>query len=438
MSSSSNPSDDEWTLQHEFWFHCGSGNEEAARAILDLVQQRKVPDGFESELGPQGSPFPYTPEGMVNFKDEDGSTPVHAAAANNHCNILKLLLQDHGAQWTLNVRGNSPLHWAAQNDCLEATKWLLNNVKDIDVLQQNSFGKSSVSCGFESQNDQLVTALLLHNSADKLEKAEDENQEFVSLSEFDLLDLCEDAKQTDSCVVKLRELVTLKDLQAEDVFDVKARFDQTGCFIWESAVLCALWLQAMVTEDASVFSEKNILELGAGCGLPLLGLAARYRSMPPDQRPVKMTATDFAESTLNNLKKNVELNELEADVSVRTLDWLDPKTWPGKEELDVLVGSDLIYDSELVDGFIQFLHHALDNNEKARLYLTLEEHRAGVANLRRRLQSEFDIIRDETLCNETVSELLSKARRSPLHDETLYVPPTSSSYHKMSIKGRVL
>eukprot|EP01055_Gregarina_sp_Pseudo9_P003003 Gregarina_sp_Pseudo_9__3002@NODE_320_length_3167_cov_48_432545_g300_i0_p2_GENE_NODE_320_length_3167_cov_48_432545_g300_i0NODE_320_length_3167_cov_48_432545_g300_i0_p2_ORF_typecomplete_len469_score75_30Methyltransf_16/PF10294_9/1_9e24Ank_2/PF12796_7/1_9e14Ank_2/PF12796_7/1_3e03Ank_5/PF13857_6/0_00058Ank_5/PF13857_6/1_5e07Ank_4/PF13637_6/0_00021Ank_4/PF13637_6/2_2e05Ank_3/PF13606_6/22Ank_3/PF13606_6/6_4e06Ank/PF00023_30/14Ank/PF00023_30/0_00024MTS/PF05175_14/2_4e05Methyltransf_31/PF13847_6/0_00084 len=415
--------DEDWTLRHEFWYHCGTGGVAEIAEIVRLVAAGELPEGFESELR-EGSP--YTVESLVNFQDEDGSTPGHAAAANNHVGVLQFLFHTHQAPWVVNHAGNSPLHWAAQNGCTEATAWLLDNIADIDVLQQNVFGKSAVSLGFESQNHRVLTAMLSHKSADAIEKPihsnrdpngqeesstsaqEDEDSdhipEFENISELLVWDDCDGSLEDDQAVkrtslspesvpqrvlVTTRELVTLQDLQ-NDVFDVEAGKDQTGCFVWESSVICALWMMRNFDNDPAWMCGKSVLEIGAGCGLPLMSVAKRVALLDPALRPIQMIASDFAKTTLANLQKNVELNNLKPSVEIKSLNWLDESTWATSTTTpSIFIGSDLIYDELLVEGFLRFLQVGLNAHPENCLYLTLEEHRAGVQSLLARLRWDF-------------------------------------------------
>jgi hypothetical protein len=75
----------------------------------------------------------------VNVKDdENGSTPLHRAAANGHIEISRLLLQN-GAD--VNVKddgGNTPLHWAAEEDNIDVLHLLVENGADLEA--QNNEG----------------------------------------------------------------------------------------------------------------------------------------------------------------------------------------------------------------------------------------------------------------------------------------------------------
>jgi hypothetical protein len=54
------------------------------------------------------------------------------------------------------------------------------------------------------------------------------------------------------------------------VFDNEASEDTTGTHVWSAAVVCARWLVSL----SDKFKDKSVVELGAGCGLPGLAVAA--------------------------------------------------------------------------------------------------------------------------------------------------------------------
>eukprot|EP00961_Rhodomonas_salina_P165426 2228754-Rhodomonas_salina.1 len=80
----------------------------------------------------------------VDFQNEGGTTALHYACANGHVACVSSLLS-RGARPLANRSGNTPLHWAVQNKQLEAVDALLRGAKDLDVLAQNSFGRSALT-----------------------------------------------------------------------------------------------------------------------------------------------------------------------------------------------------------------------------------------------------------------------------------------------------
>ena len=62
------------------------------------------------------------------------------------------------------IVGNTPAHWAAQNGKLEALKYLIDHY-DVNVLAQNSAGRSILTEAFQSGNTDCIAICLSHDSA---------------------------------------------------------------------------------------------------------------------------------------------------------------------------------------------------------------------------------------------------------------------------------
>jgi predicted nicotinamide N-methyase len=139
--------------------------------------------------------------------------------------------------------------------------------------------------------------------------------------------------------------------------------------MWPSAVILATWL---VTNPSLLFGDcsrsTTVLELGAGCGLTGL-VAARLqqqqqRNQEQQSGPKRVTSTeeestpsvlltDFNPTVLENLKRNVELNEVTDVCRVVGLDfyqqiansstdhWTD-MDGVAREPVDVVLGADII------------------------------------------------------------------------------------------------
>ena len=104
---------------------------------------------------------------------------------------------------------------------------------------------------------------------------------------------------------------------------------------------------------------------GSGCGVPGLMLAATLSSFSTSSSisgPSKIFLTDLNPQTVENVKHNIELNQLR-DVEAVVIDWSNPSTWPAQSDdigtsrsgrdkaphvlCDVVLGSDLIYQKSL-------------------------------------------------------------------------------------------
>ena len=103
-------------------------------------------------------------------RDNRGWTPLHHAAAANHHECLKLLLESE--KFDIDCRafeGETPLIIAIKNlKCEEAIKVLLENDADVGVRCEK--GKTALHYAAESQNENVVK-WLVRKGADVNEKS---------------------------------------------------------------------------------------------------------------------------------------------------------------------------------------------------------------------------------------------------------------------------
>ena len=91
--------------------------------------------------------------------------------------------------------------------------------------------------------------------------------------------------------------------------------DDVGFVMWPSAVLLA----AFCLNNPDIFRCRSVLELGAGCGLT--GQAVGRIIVGKGGGSVILT--DFNLTTLDNLRRNIEINELSDVVSTKRLDFYE-------------------------------------------------------------------------------------------------------------------
>ena len=107
-----------------------------------------------------------------------------------------------------------------------------------------------------------------------------------------------------------------------------------GLHLWEASVV----LSRYSLKHNSIFENKNIIELGCGCGL--LGISI-LKEIPVN----KYTFSDYNMSVLNNLKDNLKINDIfskNKNFEIKQLDWNDyDKMTPN--EYDIIIGTELIY-----------------------------------------------------------------------------------------------
>jgi predicted nicotinamide N-methyase len=145
---------------------------------------------------------------------------------------------------------------------------------------------------------------------------------------------------TSSLNIKLQHATNNDDNQGEHETN-------TGFIMWPSAVLLShhlvqnpeLWRRMSKveeTDNGNVESNDNaVLELGAGCGLSGLTVAALMKQESMDD---KVVFTDYNPAVLKNLKQNIELNNFHVDHEVKGLDWFDQQP-PSEDDDDSLAGT---------------------------------------------------------------------------------------------------
>jgi len=316
----------------------------------------------------------------ANFADAGGATALHKAAANGHEACIKVLVQ-FGAKYVKNGTGNTPAHWAAENAKAGALKAILESF-ELDVLQKNDLGRSILTEAFQSKDRDCISLCLSHHSCteerlinpDKPMQPADPNAEAADAKmDTEEDDNAEDAEANaithtmvfgDSAEVKVRELPITR---ADNPFgsDTAPEDDTTGLSVWPASILLGQWVARRwgANNSGVDMSQKVVLELGAGCGLPAIVAAVACR-------PQVVYVTDIHEPTLLNAAHNVQLNavsvaeDLPANyfqssllthpatntttaIKVLNMNWVDTATYP-PERVDLLLGSDLVYDASIL------------------------------------------------------------------------------------------
>ena len=309
---------------------------------------------------------------LHKFQDRHGNTPLHMSSANGHVEVTEVLLK-HGAVVTVkNNAGNTPLHWASTNGH-DATVQALLMGQQVDVLQQNQFGRSALTEGFTSQNLDVVKSLLNHESACEerligatVGKSSDGSQSM----ETETSTTAENGSSNNivhqfvfqGIEIETRELAIAESEKDTILGQIDPSDDTTGLGIWASSLVLAQWLVSQIKEKSSWTKSTNlrVVELGAGCGVPSLALAKACASFGSGDQGIsncQIYATDFNPKTVDNLQHNVDINKnglVGSGVTVEgmMMNWQDSSTWP-KEPVDCLIGSDLIYQSDMVPLLIQ-------------------------------------------------------------------------------------
>jgi len=327
---------------------------------------------------------------LIHFADQSGNTALHMAAANGHAAVVRLLLAAGADPEAVNKDGNTPLHWAASNGKEETVQALLHS--SADVLQRNAFGRSALTEGFTSQNTELVKALLEHDSAseEKLVQSTTDTEGGDAITHDFLL-----ARGTDREIsLSIRELAIARNSTDSILGQQEPDQDTTGLSAWASSIICAQWIARM-----DLWEGKTVLELGAGCGIP--GLVAAKAGAR------RVYVSDFNSRVVENLKHNVNLNGCSTTCTQLYLNWRDPSTWP-EEEIDVVLGSDLVYQPDMVPLLCDALVGILAESGKQFYYVCPESGRLGGSLLLERLTRYFALI--------SQTEASSDLRSNPLRN----------------------
>lgn len=216
---------------------------------------------------------------------------MYVACANGHLECVQLLVNSK-AFHNPNLDGNYPLHWAVQNGHLDIVRLLLKSYKDIDVLEQNGFGRGCVTEAFQSQNTEMIAMLLEHPTATEerlLKGTGQEAPKFEDVVQQAILNFQFEGKD-----IPIREIALEGN---EKVFDKTADEDSTGITVWSASIILAHWIADM----KMFFHNKTVMELGAGCGLAGI-VAGRCTSAD------KVVVSDLFQRTMENLHHNVEMN----------------------------------------------------------------------------------------------------------------------------------
>ena len=316
---------------------------------------------------------------LHNRKDRHGNTPLHMSCANGHLKVTEVLLRLSADVSATNNSGNTPLHWASTNGHDEIVQVLLK-AQNVDVLQQNQFGRSALTEGFTSQNIAVVKSLLDHESAteERLVQPMGNHSNSVSAQNTEIGNARqegdESSHETGSIVhqlifqgveVEARELPIAESEEDAILGQANPCDDTTGLGIWAASLVLAQWLVSKVNEDSGTWSHAidRVVELGAGCGVPSLALAksltakmSNRQTNGPTSYNCQIYGTDFNPKTVDNLRHNIDQNKSAfgngINVEAMVMNWRDPTTWP-KEPEDCLIGSDLIYQSDMVALLIQ-------------------------------------------------------------------------------------
>lgn len=142
-----------------------------------------------------------------------------------------------------------------------------------------------------------------------------------------------------------------------------------GIALWSSTIALAYEIAARAAE----FRSKTVLELGAGTGLP--GIAAACADA------ARVVQTDKNNVALRLCKRNCELNKIET-IEHRNQDWSE---WTDNTRYDLIVGSDILYATEMHEHLRRIFETNLLPN--ARILLS-DPFRSSSLRLLERMQTD--------------------------------------------------
>jgi hypothetical protein len=137
--------------------------------------------------------------------------------------------------------------------------------------------------------------------------------------------------------------------------------DGSGDVVWPSAFALA----KLLAHCPYLVDDKAVLELGCGLGLP--SLAALLHANPSH---VALSDRDIDTLKLG-YQSCTQLNRAKASVSRSTMEWEDKTTWP-KQEFDIVIGSDLLYENSSILPLIRVLKFYLRDETTLKRALFVE------------------------------------------------------------------
>ena len=378
--------------------------------------------------------------GALHIANDSGNLPLHWAVQNAQLAALKYLIAEYDVDMlSTNDAGKSivTFAFAANNEDILATVLSHDSATEERLLPEGGSLKMDDADGGEERASGAANGA--QGGADSETDAKEGGAEHAVLHDMFFDDERDDKstgdgtmdvddKEDNKTPLRVRELPMTR---ADNPFGTATspQDDTTGLAIWPASILLARWIY----EKREMLQGKVVAELGAGCGLPALS-AALYA------HPAAVYVTDIHRPTLENAAFNVKLNvssaeatELEAmaepmdpvhdvyastisrqmhngppvRVVVRDVNWGNPASFP-PEPVDVILGSDLVYDENILNVFVPALDGMLAPGGSF-FYIAPITGRAGMHKLEETLASRNFIAVEKFACPD-------RMYRSPLRD----------------------
>lgn len=112
---------------------------------------------------------------------------------------------------------------------------------------------------------------------------------------------------------------------------------RTGVAVWNSCLLLTRLLDTLTRQDSSWLKDKTVVELGSGAALASIA-AAKLGAK-------QVLATDGNPNVVELANRNIQRNQVEDKVEATTLQWSFLDAVDYVDVADVVIGSDLTYNS---------------------------------------------------------------------------------------------
>lgn len=338
----------------------------------------------------------------------DDSISLHIYTQGN-LQIVKLLIEKGGA----NPDDKEALSLAKEDDHTNVYEYLLEHVNAYGDFENMYIGSSSDESSYDSTKEEVR----------KEEIVKEEEAVIVTPRNVD--------KPNDTptpTIVRSGSLLTFSIPSSDGELSLKLNQSKskdnnqgsnetnTGFVMWPSAVM----LSHHLTQNPDIVLgnsgadangselDGNVMELGSGCGLAGLTAATLLEN---SGSPDKVIFTDYNPSVLENLKKNVKLNEFEVEHKVLGLDWFDQQQQ---------VAEDQIKDNDEQDEDTATSATAKDSDENSNTWVDIN----GIHHDQARLIIGSDLI----VCSND-AELVAATLDSALLEggEAIIIGPDSST-----------
>ncbi|CRG96477.1 methyltransferase, putative [Plasmodium gallinaceum] len=266
------------------------------------------------------------------------------------------------------------------NECLNNE--LAENNKNTDNINSGNNNYINVNINNDSNIETVEekTHTLNNSFTTNLEEAK-----IVQECVYELL-INENIKlNNNNIIIKIREIGL--NYYGDSLDDKTSQNDITGINIWESCLIFSKWICDLCLENN--FSNKNVLEIGAGSGLASISLFVYSNVVNKNNGLNNLVISDINLFTLNNISYNINLNKELLDIvdlkwkdkiTVCNVDLKNKNTYIKENNeiitYDCIIGSDLIYSQDMVEPLIYFLNMTLKKN--GNFFYVCKKNRDGI------------------------------------------------------------